>query len=120
MRVAIALTAVASILVPAASQAGGTATGVHGVVLKAVPICRSDGACEVRAAGVVLRFSRRGHRIAEVTTSSAGGYSVRLRPGVYAVSAPQMRAGTGIRPKTVRVPRARVARVDFHLDMGLQ
>jgi hypothetical protein len=31
-----------------------------------------------------------------------------------------MRAGTGIRPKTVRVPRARVARVDFHLDMELQ
>jgi len=120
MRVAIGLIAVASILVPAASQAGRTATGLHGVVLKAVPICRSDGACEVRAAGVVLRFSRRGHTVAQVTTSSAGRYSVRLRPGLYAVSGPRLGAGTAIRPRTVRVPRARVARVDFHLDTGMQ
>jgi SAM-dependent methyltransferase len=40
--------------------------------------------------------------------------------GSYAVRVPRRRVGTGLSPRVVRVPRGRIARVDFHLDTGLQ
>jgi hypothetical protein len=36
------------------------------------------------------------------------------------VKAPQRRVGTGLTPRVVRVPRGRIARVDFSLDTGIQ
>ena len=58
--------------------------------------------------------------MARVTTTPKGTYRVSLRPGVYSVTTvPPRRVGTGLTPRTVRVPKARVARRDFHLDTGL-
>ena len=97
------------------------ASGLRGLVLRepTAPVCRDDP-CEEPAPGVVLRFTRAGKVVAEVKTTSAGRYSVRLRAGSYGVKAPGRRVGTGLRPRIVQVPRGRIARVDFHLDTGIQ
>lgn len=85
------------------------------------PVCRVDEPCEEPAAGVVLQFRRSGTPlVARVTTTRTGTYSVRLRPGLYAVKAAQTRLAKTLTPQTVRVPRGRVARVEFHLDTGIQ
>jgi len=95
-------------------------SGLRGVVMRGPtkPIC--DDTCEEPAAGVVLRFKRANVLVARVVTGRAGGYRVKLRPGGYAVTTPTRRPGTGLTPRFVRVPTGRVARVDFHLDTGLQ
>jgi len=102
--------------------AGAAVTsGLRGVVMRGPirPVC--DGPCEEPARGVVLRFKRGDVVVARVTTGSAGGYKVKLRPGRYAVTTPSRpRVGTGLTPRFVRVPIGRVARVDFHLDTGIQ
>lgn len=82
------------------------------------PIC--ENTCEEPAPRVVLRFKQANRIVARVTTGSAGGYRVKLRPGRYAVTTPNRGPGTGLTPRFVRVPTGRVARVDFHLDTGLQ
>ena len=84
------------------------------------PVCVSDDACEEPARGILLQFTRDGKMVAEGKTTNAGTYSVRLKAGSYAVRVPRRRIGTGLTPRVVRVPRGRVARVDFHLDTGLQ
>ena len=84
------------------------------------PVCRIDESCEAPAAGVVLQFRRSGTLVARATTTQTGTYSVRLRPGLYAVKASQTRLAKTLTPQTVRVLRGRVARVEFHLDTGIQ
>lgn len=99
----------------------GVKSGLRGVVMRGPirPVC--DDPCDAPASDVVLRFSRAGVVVARATTGSAGGYRVKLRAGRYLVttsSAP--RVGTGVTPSVVRVPKGRVARVDFHIDTGIQ
>jgi hypothetical protein len=98
-------------------------SGLRGVVMRGPikPVCDESDPCEEPAAGVVLRFERANVPVVRVRTGSAGGYRVKLRPGRYAVTTPSRpRVGTGLTPRFVRVPTGRVARVDFHLDTGLQ
>jgi hypothetical protein len=97
-------------------------SGLRGVVMRGPikPVCDVSNPCEEPAAGLVLRFSRGGVVVARVKTGSRGGYRVTLRPGRYSVTTPNRRPGTGLQPELVRVPRGRVARVDFKLDTGIQ
>jgi len=97
-------------------------SGLRGLVMQGPtgPVCRTDDSCEEPARGILLQFRRGGKVIAEVKTTRAGRYSVRLRAGSYAVKTPRRRVGTGLTPRVVRVPRGRIARVDFHLDTGIQ
>jgi hypothetical protein len=107
----------------AGAAASAPSSGLYGVVMEGPikPVCKEDVPCERPAAGIVLQFKRAGHVVARVKTTLKGTYRVRLRPGAYAVTTvPARRVGTGLTPKTVRVPKARMARRDFHLDTGLQ
>jgi hypothetical protein len=105
---------------------GGAATtqvsGLRGLVLQGptAPVCRTDDPCEEPAREIRLQFRRGGKVVAEVNTTKAGRYSVRLRAGSYVVTSPRRRVGTGLTPRVVQVPRGRIARVDFHLDTGIQ
>ena len=116
--VACATLALASVFAGAASSRN--ASGLRGVVMRGptTPVC--DAVCEAPARGLVLQFRRDGEVKAQVTTSRTGSYVVRLRPGKYAVTTPKLRRRERLTPQLVRVPRARVARVDLHLDTGLQ
>ena len=85
------------------------------------PVCKIGEPCEKPAAGIVLQFKRAGRVVARVKTTLKGTYRVRLRSGTYAVSTvPPRRIGTGLTPRTVRVPKGRIARRNFHLDTGLE
>lgn len=99
-------------------------SGLRGVVMRGPikPVCDVSDPCEEPAPGIWLRFKRDGVVVARVRTGSAGGYRVKLRPGRYGVTTPlpTRRPGVGLTPAVVRVPKGRVARVDFHLDTGLQ
>lgn len=97
-------------------------SGLRGVVMRGPikPVCDVSNPCEEPAAGLVLRFLQRGVVVARVKTGSRGGYRVTLRPGRYAVTTPNRRPGMGLQPEVVRVPKGRVARVDFRLDTGIQ
>lgn len=105
-----------------AAGAAPAVSGLAGLVLQGPtkPVCIGNDPCERPAASLLLQFSRDGKVVAEVTTTQAGRYAVRLKPGLYGVRAPGRRAGTGIRPRVVRVPQGRVAHLDLHLDTGLQ
>jgi hypothetical protein len=106
----------------AGAAVSGGVSGLRGKVMKGPtkPVCRVDESCEAPAAGVVLQFRRSGTLVARATTTQTGTYSVRLRPGLYAVKAAQTRLAKTLTPQTVRVLRGRVARVEFHLDTGIQ
>jgi hypothetical protein len=110
-------------LASASAGAGDSrnASGLRGVVMRGptTPVCYDDS-CEAPAKGLVLQFRRNGQIKAQVKTSQTGSYRVRLRPGRYAVRAPALRPHQRLTPQLVRVPRGRVARVDLHLDTGLQ
>jgi hypothetical protein len=94
--------------------------GLHGIVMKGpMPVCRTD-LCDVPAKGLVLKFRRNGSVRAQVRTNDKGRYSVTLRPGRYAVTTPHLRPGQELTPHFVSVPRGRSARVNFHLDTGIQ
>jgi hypothetical protein len=110
-----------SVLAGAASPTVAT-SGLRGVVMRGPikPVCDESDPCVEPAAGIVLRFKRDGVIVARVRTGSAGGYRVKLRPGRYGVTTPTRRPGIGLTPAVVRVPKGRVARVDFHLDTGIQ
>ena len=84
------------------------------------PVCLENEPCEEPAVGVVLRFSRAGQVVGRVETGAGGAYSIRLRAGVYEVSTPQRRLGATLAPSAARVPRGRVARLNFHIDTGIQ
>jgi hypothetical protein len=85
------------------------------------PVCEDTEPCEEPAAGVVLRFTRGDVVVARITTGSAGAYRVKLRPGRYGVTTrSNRRPGAGLTPRVVRAPTGRIARVDFHIDTGIQ
>ena len=84
------------------------------------PVCRVDVPCDAPAAGVVLVFSRFGRVVTRTTTSRSGAYRLALRPGRYGVTTARRTIGSGLTPRSVLVPRGRVARVDFKLDTGIR
>jgi len=115
--------ALALALLFAGAAASAPSSGLRGVVLEGpiTPVCRIDVPCERPVAGLVLQFTRGGRVVARVKTTAKGTYRVRLRAGSYTVTTvPPRRVGTGLTPKSVRVPKARMARRDFHLDTGLR
>lgn len=118
--VAVTLIAIACAPISAAAPTI-VSSGLRGVVVRGPtkPVCSETEPCEAPAAGVVLQFARSGSVVAQVRTNAAGAYRVALRPGRYAVTTPR-RVGAGLTPRWVRVPVARVARIDFHLDTGIQ
>jgi hypothetical protein len=120
--IAIGLVALVPLFSLAGSPVATQASGLRGLVMQGPtgPVCRSDDSCEEPAGGIFLQFRRGGRVVAEVKTTRAGRYTVRLRAGSYAVKTPRRRVGSGLTPRVVRVPRGRIARVDFHLDTGIQ
>ena len=105
---------------PAASTTGSA--GLRGVVMRGPtsPVCRVDEPCEEPAANVVLVFSQAGHVVARTKTGPLGGYRITLKRGRYLVATARRTIGVGLTPRAVVVPRAQFARVDFHLDTGIQ
>jgi hypothetical protein len=122
-RLVVALVAL-SVLAPISAASGSSATsGLRGLVTLSPtrPVCLEEQPCSKPAAGVVLLFRRGGGGlVTRVTTRADGTYRVLLRPGPYTVVAPRYRFGSGILPRTVRVPRGRVAHLDFEIDTGIQ
>jgi hypothetical protein len=104
------------------ATASSPPSGLRGLVTLSPtrPLCIDDQPCSKPAAGVVLVFRSNGRAVARVTTKPNGTYRVLLRPGTYGVVAPRYRIGSGVTPRTVRVPRAHVARVDLEIDTGIQ
>ena len=120
---ALSFAALALALFFAGAAASASVSGLRGVVMEGPikPVCKIGEPCEKPAAGIVLQFKRAGRVVARVKTTLKGTYRVRLRSGTYAVSTvPPRRIGTGLTPRTVRVPKARIARRNFHLDTGLE
>jgi hypothetical protein len=98
-------------------------SGLHGIVTRGPtqPVCRIGTPCTKPAVGALLVFSQDGRVAARVRTGAGGRYSVRLRPGVYAVRlSPVPRIGEGIRPREVHVADRVFARVDFSIDTGIR
>ena len=98
-------------------------SGLHGVVTRGPtqPVCRIGTPCTKPAVGAVLLFSQGGRVAARVRAGAGGRYSVRLRPGLYAVRLSRVpRIGEGILPREVRVPSGAAARVDFSIDTGIR
>ena len=108
------------------SAGGATAaktSGLRGIVMRGpvLPVCVVEKPCDEPAANVRLVFLRNGKAVARVRTGSDGRYRVTLAPGVYRVSAPGRPViGSGIEPRSARVPRGRFARVDFSIDTGIR
>ena len=69
---------------------------------------------------MTLVFSRAGHAF-RARTGAGGHFSIALRPGVYAVHvAPATTIGSGLSPRTVRVPVGGWARVRLLVDTGIR
>ncbi len=114
---------VLAVLVPIETTSeSATGSGLRGLVTLSPtrPVCIEEQPCSKPAAGVVLVFRRDGGLVTRVTTRPDGTYRVLLRPGRYTVVTPRYRVGSGITPHTVRVPRGRVAHIDFEIDTGIQ
>jgi hypothetical protein len=123
MRVtAVAVLALAPVFAFTGAADAGHVSGLRGLVLQGPtkPVCLSDESCEEPARGMLLQFRRSGVTVAEVRTNRNGWYHVDLPAGAYGVKAPARRIGSGLTPRTVHVPRGQIARVDLHLDTGLQ
>jgi hypothetical protein len=121
--VAVGLAALVPVpLATGAVAAPGGVSGLRGLVMQGPtrPVCVVDEPCEEPAAGILLQFKRDSKLVAEVKTTRAGRYSVTLRAGSYVVQVRRRPVGAGLSPRVVRVPRGRIARVDFHLDTGIQ
>jgi hypothetical protein len=105
-----------------ATSASAARSGLRGLVVLSPsrPVCVDDDPCTRPAARVVLAFSRHGRVVARVRTDADGRYRVRLPAGVFRVTAPDYRVGTGVTPRNVRVPDSRTARVDLQIDTGIQ
>jgi hypothetical protein len=117
----LAALAIASAVVSSAASYSHV-SGLRGVVMRGPtkPVCTETEPCEAPAVRVLLRFARSGRIIAQVRTNGAGAYRVLLRPGRYTVTTPRRGPGAGLTPRVVRVPAGRIARVDLHLDTGIQ
>lgn len=109
------------VLVSAASSVT-IGSGLRGKVTlsPASPVCVEDEPCTKPAPGVLLVFRRKGLVAAKVTTTQNATYRARLRPGVYTVTAPAYRRGSGVSPGTVRVRKGYMTRVDLEIDTGIQ
>lgn len=97
-------------------------SGVRGVIYRGpvTPVCRVGTPCYGPAPGLVLVFARAGH-VYRVRSGREGRFSIALRPGLYAVrvaSAPKI--GSGLTPRTVRVPASGWVRVRLTLDTGIR
>jgi hypothetical protein len=81
------------------------------------PVCKDTETCEEPAVGVLLQSNR---IVARVKSGSGGRYRLKLRPERYGVTTPKRGVGAGLIPRSVRVPKGRLTRFDFHIDTGLQ
>jgi hypothetical protein len=99
-----------------------TKSGLRGKVtlFPARPVCIEGEPCSKPAPGILLVFEREGQVAARVTTTKYATYRVVLAPGVYSVTAPKYRRGSGVTPDTVRVKKGRILRVDLEIDTGIQ
>ena len=130
MRVAVLTLAALALtgLGPWAARAGEATkpqqvSGLRGVVMRGPirPVCLDYQPCDAPAAGIVLQFRRGDQVVARAKTGDAGVYRVELKPGVYTVRTGNVQPiGRRLTPVEVSVPRGRVARIDFHLDTGIQ
>jgi hypothetical protein len=120
--VVVAATVVVLLAPVFAASASVPASGLRGlaVLYPARPICPDDDPCTRPAAHVVLAFWRNRMVVRRVRTGTDGTYRVRLPAGSYRVSAPAYRIGSGVTPKSVRVPAGRIARVKLTIDTGIQ
>ena len=84
------------------------------------PVCRVGTPCDAPAPGVTLIFTRAGHAF-RVRTGAGGHFSIALRPGLYAVRVvPAATIGSGLSPRSIRVPFGGWARVRLMLDTGIR
>jgi len=79
------------------------------------PVCRAGTPCDGPAPHVVLTFTSAA-RSFRVTTGSGGGYSVKLAPGTYVVTASK---GMRIAPSRI-VVRSGPRRQSFAIDTGIR
>ena len=121
-RVVVAATVVAVLAQVVAAGASVRTSGLRGVAVlyPARPVCGEDDPCTRPAVNVALAFWRNGVLVKRIITTADGHYLARLAPGVYRVTAPAYRIGSGVTPKNVRVPVGRIARVKFTIDSGIQ
>jgi hypothetical protein len=120
MRVAVlfALVAACVAAAPASSTVG---SGLLGVVKQPMGTCLQSSDCNGAAAGIVLAFSTEGRPVKRVTSNARGRYRIMLRPGTYTVTAPLMESPrVRVLPKTVRVTKGSIRRVDFLIDTGVR
>jgi hypothetical protein len=99
-----------------------TTTGLGGVLYRGPisPVCQLGTPCDAPAPGLTLLFTRAGHAF-RVRTGVGGHFSIALRPGLYTVRiVPATRIGSGLSPRTVRVPVGGWARVRLMLDTGIR
>jgi hypothetical protein len=102
----------------AAAQNG---TGLYGLVLisPAYPVCEEGAPCTRPAGGVLLQFSRAGHRVAATRTRANGTFRVALTPGKYVVSTPARKRMSRLNPRTATA-HTRYGRANFTLDIGIR
>jgi hypothetical protein len=79
------------------------------------PVCRVGVPCDGPAPKVVLTFTS-GTRVVHATTGAVGGYTVKLAPGTYTVTASK---GMRIAPDTVTA-RGVALRRNFAIDTGIR
>lgn len=94
---------------------------VHGLVMRGpiTPVCQVSTPCDEPAAHVLLVFKRAGAAAVRFRTDGRGRYSIRVRPGRYAVRlTPPSGIGRGVQPAAV-VVRASM-RADFFIDTGIR
>jgi hypothetical protein len=96
---------------------------LHGVVTRGptMPVCQVGVPCSAPAPGAVLVFSRGGQVVARARAGERGRYSVRLRPGTYAVRlASKPRIGMGLAPRAITLRAVLSVRVNFSIDTGIR
>jgi len=122
MLLTVSLLAASLVAVMPSATASSSRSGLRGLVTLSPtrPVCIEGQPCSKPAARVLLVFRRNGSIVARVTTGVEGWYRVLLRPGLYTVVAPRYLRGSGVTPRTVRVTKGRVARIDLEIDTGIQ
>jgi hypothetical protein len=115
----VALAVVLAALASASPAASTVSSGLRGVVKTPSPVCLQDTTCDNPSPGVRLTFWQDGRLVKRVESGDAGGYLVRLAPGVYSVTSTSARGGR-VRPGSVRVLKGMVRRVDFLVDTGVR
>jgi hypothetical protein len=86
-----------------------------------MPVCIEGRSCDAPAVGVVLVFSKAGRDVRRVTTGTAGRFTLRLEPGLYAVRAARKPVlGTVVTPTRFRVATKGMTTLRLHLDTGIR